>query len=156
MCHQVAYALPCEHIRTQTVYCANATLENRADGRETKGSSAARSPSLIGETKARGSPKDLSYKRPCGNLTVQSLPYPMPPSFAEDPTIFSSSPLSPNCPLSDCPFEMKGRCWNCCWCGKRGNMTGRCGCVMLVDGNSLQCEHLCCNECEPASIGGRV
>ncbi|KAK4181516.1 hypothetical protein QBC36DRAFT_227294 [Triangularia setosa] len=173
MCHQLAYALPCEHIKTQIVYCANATPNNSADGGEVKGSSAARSSSSSRKPKHKtkldskpsksdrknqgsGSPKDLSYKQPCANLTIQSLPYPMSPSFAESPVFFSSSPLSLNCPLSDCPFEMKGRCWNCCWCGKSGNRTGRCGCVMLVDGNSLRCEHLCCNDCEPASIGGCV
>ncbi|KAK0735395.1 hypothetical protein B0T21DRAFT_185696 [Apiosordaria backusii] len=173
MCHQVAYALPCEHVKTQIVYCANATPDSSADGGEAKGSSAVRSSSSSRKPKHKtrpaskpsksdrkiqdsASPKNSLYKQPCGKLTVQSLPYPMPPSFAENPTFFSSSPLSPVCPLSDCPFEMKGRLWNCCWCGKGGNRTGRYGCVMLVEGNSLLCEHLCCNECEPASIGNRV
>ncbi|KAK3326213.1 hypothetical protein B0H66DRAFT_530227 [Apodospora peruviana] len=93
------------------------------------------------------------HKRPCANLSVQSMPYPTPPSFATDPVSFySSSPLSPRCPLRDeCPFEQKQRCWNCCWCGKGWNMTGRCGCVMLIEGNQVRCEHICCEQCEPAA-----
>lgn len=173
MCHQVAYALPCEHVKTQIVYCANAILENSADEGEVQGSSAARSSSSSAKPKHKtkpvsepsrsdrknqgsGSPKAMSYKQPCANLTIQSLPYPMPPSFAENPDFFTSSLPSPNCPLSDCPFGMKGRCWTCCWCGKGENRTGRCGCVMLVEGNMLRCEHLCCNECEPTSIRDSV
>ncbi|KAM7203043.1 hypothetical protein V8F33_002391 [Rhypophila sp. PSN 637] len=96
-----------------------------------------------------------AHKRPCSNLSVQSMPYPTPPSFAADPTSFySSSPLSPRCPLRDCPFEQKQRCWNCCWCGKGWNVTGRCGCVMLIEGNQVRCEHICCDQCEPAGGPG--
>ncbi|KAK3995586.1 hypothetical protein QBC44DRAFT_319857, partial [Cladorrhinum sp. PSN332] len=91
------------------------------------------------------------YKRPCANLSIQSLPYPTPPSFSENPSLISSSPSSPRCPLSDCPFEQNKRLWNCCWCGKAYNMTGRCSCVMLIDNNKVRCEHICCHQCTTAA-----
>lgn len=34
-------------------------------------------------------------------------------------------------------------------------MTGRCGCVMLIEGNQVRCEHICCEQCE-ADLPGSV
>ncbi|KAK3328042.1 hypothetical protein B0T19DRAFT_181488 [Cercophora scortea] len=90
-------------------------------------------------------------KRPCAKLSIQSQPYPMPPSFASDPATISSSLLSPRCPVADCPFEQKQRCWNCCACGKGWNTTGRCACIMLVEGDMVPCGHVCCPECQAAT-----
>ena len=167
MCHQVTYTLTCEHVKTQTIYCADATPMSSGSG--ISSSSKHRSKSGTGSSKQKisssshhsksssstGSSSSKMQKRPCKNLTVQALPYPTPPSYASDPASFWSSPLSPRCPLTaDCPFEAKNRCWNCCWCGKAWNETGRCSCVMLIDGNEVQCEHICCPQCQPAMMTG--
>lgn len=168
MCHQVTYTLTCEHVKTQTIYCADATVISSAG---ISGSSNKLSQSPLSKHKSKSSSSSSSSskqksssthhslpkapKRPCVNLSVQALPYPTPPSYAADPASFFASPLSPRCPLAgDCPFEQKNRCWNCCWCGKAWNETGRCGCVMLIDGSEVQCEHICCLQCEPAGGGG--
>ncbi|KAK3685369.1 hypothetical protein B0T22DRAFT_215577 [Podospora appendiculata] len=95
--------------------------------------------------------QECQQKRPCAKLSIQSQPYPMPPSFASDPATISSSLLSPRCPVADCPFEQKQRCWNCCACGKGWNTTGRCACIMLVEGNMVPCGHVCCPECHAAA-----
>ncbi|KAK4162800.1 hypothetical protein QBC43DRAFT_240580, partial [Cladorrhinum sp. PSN259] len=164
MCHQVSYRLLCEHIKTQMIFCADAVPEHRAEASGTSKShtgvrSSSKSRHKTGLTskpfrscrKVRSSSPSSSlpaqYKRPCANLTIQSLPYPTPPSFSENPSSFSSSPLSPRCPLLDCPFEQKNRFWNCCWCGKAYNQAGRCSCVMLIDNSQVRCEHICCHQC---------
>ncbi|OIW29429.1 hypothetical protein CONLIGDRAFT_631498 [Coniochaeta ligniaria NRRL 30616] len=174
MCHQVTYTLTCEHVKTQTIYCADATDTSSGTGNSSSSrngqssSSKHRSKSGVGSHSSK--PKSSSHhskasssagssskaqKRACANLTIQALPYPTPPSYASNPASFFSSPLSPRCPLAaDCPFEAKNRCWNCCWCGKAWNETGRCSCVMLIDGNQVQCEHICCSQCEPAVGSG--
>ncbi|KAK3935871.1 hypothetical protein QBC46DRAFT_270864 [Diplogelasinospora grovesii] len=190
MCHQVTYTLACEHVRTQIIYCADATVEssagtNASSGSSKSSSSAASKSSASSKSKQQHKASHSSkpskshhhnkaasvsppsskppssaatplHKRPCANLSVQSLPYPTPPSFAANPASFSSSPLSPRCPLRDCPFEQKNRCWNCCWCGKGWNETGRCSCVMLIEGNEVRCEHICCPQCEAAGGEGSV
>ncbi|KAH8909184.1 hypothetical protein BR93DRAFT_536462 [Coniochaeta sp. PMI_546] len=174
MCHQVTYTLTCEHVKTQTIYCADATettsgTSSRPSSRSGQSSSSKHRPkagvvsnSSMPRSGGRQSKSSSSsggslakaQKRPCANLTVQALPYPTPPSYASNPASFWSSPLSPRCPLAaDCPFEAKNRCWNCCWCGKAWNETGRCSCIMLIDGNQVQCEHICCLQCEPAASG---
>ncbi|KAB5550876.1 hypothetical protein GE09DRAFT_1123995 [Coniochaeta sp. 2T2.1] len=126
------------------IYCADAkVVDPKHKSKSTCSSS---------KSKSSSSSSSKAQKRPCKNLTVQALPYPMPPSYASNPQSFLSSPLSPRCPLAaDCPFAQKNRCWNCCWCGKAWNETGRCSCVMLIDGNQVQCEHICCPQCEPAA-----
>lgn len=176
MCHQVTYTLTCEHVKTQMIYCADATVMAAGSGsgsssRDTHSSSSKHSKHKSGSgsssskskgthhskssTLTTGSSSSKAQKRPCANLTIQALPYPMPPSYAENPASFLSSPLSPRCPLAaNCPFEAKNRCWNCCWCGKARNETGRCSCVMLIDGNQVQCEHICCPQCESAVDNG--
>lgn len=169
MCHQVSYKLPCEHIKTQVIFCADAVPNNSAEASSPrKVSTGIRAGSTSGRSKANpgvsskpttshrkchpsSSMAPSQYRRPCANLSIQSLPYPTPPSFSEDPSSFSSSPLSPRCPLEDCPFEQKNRSWNCCWCGKAYNTTGRCGCVMLIGNNQVRCEHICCHQCTTAT-----
>ena len=190
MCHKVAYTLPCEHIRTEIIYCGNAIVDSPPFGGRAAEGGSSRSPDKLGSkpasayatsssTKSRSIGHSVTaegplqpsagylngreeimppsrqvqsahHKRPCTNMSVQLMPYPTPPSFTADPSSYSSSPLSPLCPLNNCPFEQKNRCWNCCWCGKGWNMTGRCSCVLLVDGNQVRCEHLCCAQCEAA------
>ena len=165
MCHQVTYTLPCEHVKTQIIYCADATATERTSA---AGTGSPRAPgsvkakqqcqqqrshaSLSNENGEGSRSRSPARKQACANLTMQSQPYPTPPSFRANPASFFSSSLSPRCPLGDgCPFEQKNRCWNCCWCGKGWNETGRCGCVMLIEGNQVRCEHLCCWQCEPAA-----
>jgi hypothetical protein len=137
MCHQTTYMLPCEHVKTQVIYCAEASMVSGPRGKSGTRGSSRRAP-----------------RRPCRNLTRQSLPYPTPPSFVGSPSTAASSLLVPKCPLASCPFEIKNRCWNCCWCGKTANETGRCDCIMIIDGSEVQCEHLCCDTCEAASPNG--
>jgi hypothetical protein len=60
----------------------------------------------------------------------------------------TASGKAPKCPLPRCPYEMRGGCWNCCWCGKSGNLRGRCSCVMITEGTEYRCEHICCGTCE--------
>jgi hypothetical protein len=197
MCYQVMYKLQCEHILTQIIYCADATVEpgtsstssmsgggggrggaggHRSSLGNSKSSTSTAKPSSkhksgssppskphhhhhrhhnhhskASSASSSPAPGANVHKRPCANLQTQSLPYPTPPSFAANPAMFVSSPLSPRCPLGDCPFEAKNRCWECCWCGKGWNETARCGCVMIVDGSRVTCEHLCCSGCRPAA-----
>ena len=55
------------------------------------------------------------------------------------------------CPITRCPFEVKRRCWNCCWCGKEENRRGRCSSNMIGDaGVNYRCDHICCRFCEAA------
>lgn len=181
MCHQITYKLPCEHIRADVVYCADApTLDNsgntsssRSSGYESNGQSSSsnkrdhhnrgkkhRESSSSSNNNNKGkkpmsssssSKSSPSNKRkPCRNLTMQSIAYPMPPSFEGDPSMAALSPLLPKCPLPRCPFEALNRCWNCCWCGKGWNEQGRCSCVMIIEGNQVRCEHICCETCTTA------
>ncbi|KAL8403341.1 hypothetical protein RB594_008553 [Gaeumannomyces avenae] len=190
MCYQINYMLPCEHVRTHIVYCADAPpvptasewpsspagprAEKRSKGpkgpksRGGGGGNSSSSSSSGGhhhhhmDDTRTGRASSSSYspaattaattqtRRPCRNLTQQSLPYPTPPSFAGSPTVAASSPLLPKCPLERCPFEERNRCWNCCWCGKQCNDTGRCRCVMIIEGNQVECEHICCGNCTAA------
>ncbi|KAH8841589.1 hypothetical protein MCOR27_000585 [Pyricularia oryzae] len=164
MCHQINYTLPCEHVRTHTVYCPDATKSkssssssssnsNSNKNSSSKSSSKSASKSSHGKSGGKSSASSASSsssKKPCKNLTQQSLPYPTPPSFAGSPMTAASSPLVPKCPLESCPFEAKNRCWNCCWCGKEWNEAGRCSCIMIIEGNHVQCEHICCHNCEAA------
>lgn len=164
MCHQTHYTLPCEHVKTQTVYCADATADSSPSSKHSTSSSSKHKSPRSGSSSSKnkhGQQSKLSScnkshgKRPCANMTIQSSPYPTPPSYASDPASFSQSPLSPRCPLAgSCPFEQKNRCWNCCWCGKSWNQTGRCSCVMLIEGSQVRCEHICCPQCEPAGGNG--
>ncbi|KAK2069450.1 hypothetical protein P8C59_004032 [Phyllachora maydis] len=174
MCHQVTYTLPCEHVRTDIIYCPKATIAAAAGPSGTPSSSSSSSSSShhqnnkshstqvhhhhraasSSSSSSSSSSPTKAKKSPCARLTLQSQPYPTPPSYAADPAGFGASPLSPRCPLPDCPYERKNRCWHCCWCGKGWNVTGRCGCVMLVDGHAVRCGHICCPQCEAAQ-GGR-
>lgn len=157
MCHQIFYKLPCEHIREDIVYCADASML------ETGGSSHSSSTSKRDGGKRHHSTKDgsrsrnskssstqSSKRKACRNLTTQSIAYPMPPSFEGNPSSAALSPLLPKCPLPRCPFEARNRCWNCCWCGKGWNEQGRCSCIMIIEGSQVQCEHICCETCTAA------
>lgn len=167
MCHQIIYTLPCEHIRTDTVYCADApvveTMKKTSSSISGGGNSGGSSSRKDSGKKSRDCPKDKSKakdtktrsksplkRKPCRNLTAQAIAYPLPPSFEGDPSTAASSPLLPKCPLPRCPFEALNRCWNCCWCGKGWNEQGRCSCIMLIESNEVQCEHICCETCTPA------
>lgn len=81
----------------------------------------------------------LSHRRACSNTTKQSIPYPPPSGYT-----------LPKCPLPDCPFETKNQAWDCCWCGKTWNIGGRCSCVMIGEGATYRCEHICCQSCMPS------
>lgn len=151
------------YFETQTVYCADATVDSSSSKHSSSPSSKHKSkpgPSSSknkhGSHHSKSSPSSKSSnKRPCANMTIESSPDPTPPSYASDPASFSQSPLSPRCPLAEsCPFEQKNRCWNCCWCGKGWNQTGRCSCIMFIEGNQVRCEHICCPQCEPAGGNG--
>lgn len=153
MCHQITYRLPCEHIRADIVYCADAPVSE--GGKKTSSSGHG------GGKKSRGSSskdKDANKKssrspiqrKPCRNLTTQAIAYPMPPSFEGNPSTAASSPLLPKCPLPRCPFEALNRCWSCCWCGKGFNEQGRCSCIMIIEGNQVRCDHICCETCTAA------
>lgn len=162
MCHQITYMLPCEHTRTDIVYCADAPMvESSSSSKSSSGkssSSSSKKSSHHSSSKKSSSSKDKDSKRPksppkrkpCRNLTTQAGAYPLPPSFEGDPSYAASSPLLPKCPLSRCPFEALNRCWNCCWCGKGWNEQGRCSCIMIIEGAQVRCEHICCETCTPA------
>ncbi|EFX00647.1 hypothetical protein CMQ_7649 [Grosmannia clavigera kw1407] len=157
MCLKVTYTLICEHVKTQMIYCANATY---ASGPSASGSGGYDSSSKTHKGKGKGKASSSSSRTspssssriPCTNLTQQSLPYPTPPSFEDNPQTAAASLLSPNCPLPNCPFEAKNRCWDCCWCGKGWNTKGRCSCILLIDGNQVQCAHICCPQCQAAAF----
>ncbi|KAL1860267.1 hypothetical protein Daus18300_009321 [Diaporthe australafricana] len=170
MCHQITYTLPCEHTRTDIVYCADAPADPSKSSSSSGASSSKSSKKDSGKkhhssSSSKGKEKDKkgsskssssssssssSRRKPCRNLTAQSIAYPMPPSFEGSPSTAAGSPLLPKCPLANCPFEQRNRCWNCCWCGKRFNEYGRCSCIMIIDGNKVWCEHICCETCTPA------
>jgi hypothetical protein len=175
MCHQITYKLPCEHIRADVVYCADApapapdsTPSTRSSGYDFNAQSASSSKrgdhhhsgkkhSSKGKDRQLSSSKFLplssssaNKRKACRNLTRQSIAYPMPPSFEGDPSMAALSPLLPKCPLPRCPFEALNRCWNCCWCGKGWNEQGRCSCIMIIEGNQVRCEHICCETCTTA------
>lgn len=78
----------------------------------------------------------------CRRTTQQHVGYPPPQGYENQ--------LPLRCPLPECPFEAKGRFWNCCWCGKGWNEEGRCSCIMIIDGAQYRCEHICCETCEAA------
>lgn len=90
-------------------------------------------------THIRYCPVGLAERRPCANTTKQSIPYPPPSGYT-----------LPKCPLVDCPFEAKNQAWDCCWCGKTWNVGGRCSCVMIGEGGTYRCEHICCKSCMPS------
>ncbi|PSR76867.1 hypothetical protein BD289DRAFT_378421 [Coniella lustricola] len=173
MCHQITYALPCEHVRTDIVYCAAAgdtdyelkpasPFSSSRNGYS--GGSSSRHKRDKGKKSCRDSPRDkgkegprshsrsLSRRKPCRNLTTQAIAYPLPPSFEGNPSTAALSPLLPKCPLARCPFEALNRCWNCCWCGKAWNEQGRCSCIMIIEGSQVRCEHICCETCTPAGV----
>lgn len=158
MCLQISYTLTCEHVKTQMIFCADAipaasssSSSSKKDHKSHKKDSSSSKKKKHGSSSSSSSSSHRQPKMiPCDNLTQQSLPYPTPPSFACDPQTAATSLLAPKCPLPDCPFEAKDRCWNCCWCGKGWNEHGRCSCIMIIEGNRVQCEHICCAECEAA------
>ncbi|CAK7262882.1 hypothetical protein SEPCBS119000_000213 [Sporothrix epigloea] len=160
MCLQISYTLTCEHVKTQMIFCADAvpaasSSSSSKDYRHKKESGSSSSKKKKHGTSSSSASASTHHHRPpkmipCDNLTQQSLPYPTPPSFACDPQSAATSLLAPKCPLPDCPFEAKDRCWNCCWCGKGWNESGRCSCIMIIEGNRVQCEHICCPGCEAA------
>ncbi|OAA51804.1 hypothetical protein NOR_00397 [Metarhizium rileyi] len=77
----------------------------------------------------------------CKDYKVKQLKYPYP-----------SGTKLPECPKHPCcPFEIRGGCWNCCWCGKVLNTTGRCGCRMVSSHHEYFCEHMCCDNCPKGS-----
>ncbi|KJR87669.1 uncharacterized protein SPSK_10809 [Sporothrix schenckii 1099-18] len=159
MCLQISYTLTCEHVKTQMIYCADAipvasSSSSSSSKKEHKSHKKDSSSSKKKKSASSSSSSSSSHRQPrmipCDNLTQQSLPYPTPPSFTCDPQTAATSLLAPKCPLTDCPFEAKDRCWNCCWCGKGWNERGRCSCIMIIEGNRVQCEHICCSGCEAA------
>lgn len=79
-------------------------------------------------------------RRTCKRVIRSSVPWPPPPE--------RGTPVK--CPLPQCPFELRGGYWNCCWCGKEWNDQGRCSCIMLIDRQEYRCEHICCETCEAA------
>ncbi|RYO79367.1 hypothetical protein DL766_006009 [Monosporascus sp. MC13-8B] len=82
-------------------------------------------------------------RRTCNRVIRNAVPWPPPPEFGAQAAM---------CPLGEqCPFEARGGCWNCCWCGKEWNEQGRCSCVMIIDGQQYRCEHICCETCEAAT-----
>ncbi|KAK1725216.1 uncharacterized protein BDZ83DRAFT_577028 [Colletotrichum acutatum] len=91
------------------------------------------------------SKKDSSKRKTCRDVTQQNIPYPPPPGYDQR--------ALPKCPLANCPYESRNRCWNCCWCGKGWNDGGRCSCIMIIDGNEYRCEHICCLTCTAAMDG---
>ena len=148
MCLQITYTLTCEHVQSEIKFCADAVPASSASG---SSSSAKRDKKKKGSSshhRHQGAPS--THMIPCANLQQMSQPYPTPPSFAGDPATAAASLLMPKCPLPDCPFESKNRRWNCCWCGKAWNEYGRCSCTMIIEGNYVQCEHICCPACEAA------
>ncbi|KAF3760329.1 hypothetical protein M406DRAFT_269736 [Cryphonectria parasitica EP155] len=179
MCHQITYTLPCEHVRTDIVYCADAPESGSRHSHSAGGSGGGGGASSSSKSK-RDSGKKSSHRgsatssrekgksqhhhhhgssrsssaankrKPCRNLTTQAIAYPLPPSFEGDPSTAALSPLLPKCPLPRCPFEALNRCWNCCWCGKGWNEQGRCSCIMIIEGTQVRCEHICCETCTPA------
>ncbi|KAH6655186.1 hypothetical protein BKA67DRAFT_534121 [Truncatella angustata] len=79
-------------------------------------------------------------RKPCKKVERIAVNHPPPPEFGKEA----------KCPVESCPFEKKDGYWNCCWCGKEWNDTGRCCCVMIIDRQQYRCEHLCCDTCEAA------
>lgn len=174
MCHQTTYTLPCEHVRTDIIYCADAPLVETVKksssptsrvsssgwggggggGGGGSSSSSSKKDSSSGKRNRESSTamrsKSPPRRKPCRNLTSQAIAYPLPPSFEGDPSTAASSLLLPKCPLPRCPFEAMNRCWNCCWCAKGWNEQGRCSCIMIIEGNLVRCEHICCETCTPA------
>ncbi|KAL0932595.1 uncharacterized protein CTRU02_211558 [Colletotrichum truncatum] len=95
---------------------------------------------------SRASPaskNDSSSRKTCRDVTQQDTTHSPPPEHDHQPRL--------KCPLVNCPFEVRNRCWNCCWCGKGWNNGGRCSCIMIIDGNEYHCEHICCSTCTAAS-----
>ncbi|EXV06771.1 hypothetical protein X797_001493 [Metarhizium robertsii] len=77
----------------------------------------------------------------CTDYKVERPAYPFP-----------SDTKLPACPKSPrCPFELRDGVWNCCWCGKTRNTTGRCGCRMVSSHEEYFCEHVCCERCGKGS-----
>lgn len=161
MCHQTTYRLPCEHIRADVVYCADApALEpgkkassSGHGGSGGGGGKKSREPSTTSKDKNASNKKrnqSPPKRKACRNLTTQAIAYPLPPSFEGDPSTAAASPLLPKCPLPRCPFEVLNRCWSCCWCGKGFNEQGRCSCIMIIEGNQVRCDHICCETCTAA------
>ncbi|KAI0505147.1 hypothetical protein F5B22DRAFT_534695 [Xylaria bambusicola] len=54
-------------------------------------------------------------RRTCRKCIRNSVPWPPPPEYGGAPS---------RCPLARCPYEERGGCWNCCWCGKEWNEKG--------------------------------
>ncbi|OAQ66254.1 hypothetical protein VFPPC_07830 [Pochonia chlamydosporia 170] len=77
----------------------------------------------------------------CKNYKLEELRYPF--------TLGKNPPACPKSPA--CPFEVRGGYWNCCWCGKIWNTTGRCGCRMVAHDHEYFCEHICCDNCGKGS-----
>ncbi|KAH8879560.1 hypothetical protein GQ53DRAFT_755880 [Thozetella sp. PMI_491] len=156
MCHTTRYTLPCGHVQERTVYCNDATESNQASSSTAPPPTCSQSKqkkAASGGSKSSNKPKSPPFqadKETCENLQIQSVDYPLPPSAQDDPATYPASLLFARCPLETCPFEQKNRFWNCCWCGKRGNVTGRCTCVLVFEGNLVRCEHFCCATCEEA------
>ncbi|KAK1981257.1 hypothetical protein LZ30DRAFT_793821 [Colletotrichum cereale] len=86
--------------------------------------------------------KDPLNRKTCREVSQRNIIFPPPPGYK-----------MPECPLENCPYETRNRCWNCCWCGKGWNDGGRCSCVMIIDGTEYRCEHICCNTCTAAVDG---
>ncbi|KLU85700.1 hypothetical protein MAPG_04721 [Magnaporthiopsis poae ATCC 64411] len=145
MCYQINYMLPCEHVRTHIVYCADAPPASTAS--ELPSSTAGprserRSKGPKSSSKSRGGGGGGAHERHGSSmLGFDLLPNNDSPATVQKPDAADAA---------RCPFEEKNRCWNCCWCGKQGNDTGRCRCVMIIEGNHVECEHICCGNCTAA------
>lgn len=80
---------------------------------------------------------------PCKSQTHRVVSYPTPPEFEP----------APLCHRPECHFNRLDGVWNCCWCGKTHNTTGRCSGMMIYQ-ELTTCDHICCPFCERGSTRG--
>ncbi|KAL7785485.1 hypothetical protein V8C37DRAFT_319734 [Trichoderma ceciliae] len=83
-----------------------------------------------------------SGRIPCKSQTFKVVSYPTPAQFEPAPT----------CHRSECHFHRLDGVWNCCWCGKTCNTTGRCSGGMMYY-EYTTCDHICCPFCKRGGQG---
>ncbi|KAK3370045.1 hypothetical protein B0H63DRAFT_306161 [Podospora didyma] len=143
MCLELTTMLPCGHgsIRKEIISCGNGSAsgggKRRSSGNRKESSTSVstgieRSGSSARASKSKSSPS--SKNTSCPGLRQETI--------QADPAV------SPRCPLPDCAYEEKRRCWECCSCGKGWNMTGRCIAVHIWESDPVPCEHVCCEGCK--------